>query len=203
MEDVKKDIVLVENSSILNTGVMQAVDNVKDKISSKALEMIDNSQSIDKHAKGLAEVADKALQADIDKENLKVEKTNADNKAEKQEIKNRLIALKTEAKRLKREHKQILKEQRADHKKRNKQILWDIYKGKLEKMGYDYVPNLVILKMLLTIDGIVSFFEGVGKISTAIMKAIKWLIFIGVGVGILMVIPATRAWVLSLLGFIG
>lgn len=193
-----------ENSSQteLGTGVVKAVDNVKDKITNEALVKVDNRHSIDKHAKKLADVADKALRADIDKEDLKVEKTKAENKAKKQEIKNRLIALKTEAKRLKREHKQILKEQKADHKKRNKDILWETYKDKLEKMKYTYVPNIVILKMLLGIDGIVSFFEGVGKISTAIMKAIKWLIFIGIAIGVLMVIPTTRNWILNLLGFV-
>jgi hypothetical protein len=197
------NLIKQENSSQveLGTGVVNAVDNVKDKIINEALVKVDDKHSIDKHAKKLADVADKALKADIDKEDLKVEKTKAENKAEKQEIKNRLIELKTEAKRLKREHKQILKEQKADHKKRNKDILWETYKEKLEKMKYTYVPNIVILKMLLGIDGIVSFFDGIGKISTSIMKALKWIIIAGAVFGVLMIFPSTKEWILGLLGF--
>lgn len=202
MDDIKNKLMHNETPTQLSAGVENAVDNVKGKIINEALIKVDNKHSIDKHAKKLADVADEALRADVEKESLKVEKTKADNKVEKQEIRNRLIELKTETKRLKKEHKQILKEQKAEHKKRNKDILWEVYKGKLEKMKYDYVPNIVILKMLLCIDGIVSFFDGVGKISTAIMKAIKWLIIIGIVIGVLMIVPVTREWALNLLGFI-
>lgn len=201
MEDIKDDI--QENKQNSQIQVDGAVGSVKDKILGGALTKVDNEKSISKHSDKLTKVANDTIKADIEKARLKVEKTKAENKAEKQEIKNRLIQLKTEAKRLKREHKQILKEQKADHKKRNKDILWETYKEKLEKMKYTYVPNIVILKMLLCIDGIVSFFEGIGKISTSIMKALKWLLIIGGVLTILMVIPSTRQWLLELLGIIG
>ena len=66
-------------------------------------------------------------------------------------------------------------------------------------MGYSYLPNAFILKMLLAIDGVVSFFDGVGRVSNAIMKAIKWLIIGGVIIGVLFAIPATREWAMSIL----
>lgn len=210
MEDIRDDIqeiqiVKKEQSAIqeIDAGVGVAVGNVKGKIVDGALEIVDEKKSIEKHAGELAKIANDAIKADIEKEKNKVQRTHAENKAEKQEIKNKLIELKTEAIRLKREKKQILKEQKADHKRRNKNALWEIYKAKLEKIGYGYVPNIFILKMLLFIDGVVSFFEGVGKISTAIMKAIKWLIIIATIIGVLMVVPTTRQWILNILGFIG
>ena len=208
MEEIKNDIqetqiIEMEETQLAEKGVDFAVGNVKGKIVRGALTKVDNKGSIDKHADRLAKIADDALNADIEKENIKVQRTHAENKAEKQEIKNKLIALKAEAKRLKREQKQVLKEQRADHKKRNKDMLWSMYEKKLTKMGYGYVPNIVILKMLFCIDGIVSCFDGIGKISTAIMKAIKWFLIAGAIFGCLMIFPATKEWVLGILGFIG
>ena len=182
-------------------GVGGAVGNVKGKIVDEAMNKVDNNKSVKKHADELAKVANDAIRADIDKENLKVQRTRAENKAEKQRIKNELIALKTEAKRLKREKKQILREQRADHKKRNKDALWEIYKDKLTKMGYSYVPNRFVLGMLLFFDGVVGFFNGVGATSTAIMKALKWILIAGVAFGVLMIFPTTKEWLLGLLGF--
>jgi hypothetical protein len=178
-----------------------AVSNVKGKILGGVLTKVDNEKSINKHSDELKKVANDAIKADIEKARLKVEQTNANNKAEKQKIKNELIILKTEAIRLKREKKQILKEQKDEHRKRNKDALWATYEKKLTKMGYGYVPNIFVLKMLLVIDGIVSFFEGIGKISTSIMKAIKWLLIIGAIFGILMIFPSTQSWILQLLGF--
>lgn len=187
----------------IGVGVESAVDNVKGKIMGGALTKVDNVRSIDNHAGKLAKVANDAIKADIEKENLKVRRTNAENKAEKQKIKNELISLRTEAKRLKREHNQILKEQKEEHKKRNRDILWKTYENKLNKMGYSYVPNKFILSMLLFFDGVVGFFEGVGKTSTAIMKALKWILIIGGITIVLMLVPASRVWLLSILGFIG
>lgn len=212
-EDVRKEIERQANEIVekktqetqiqeTGVGVGGAVGNVKGKIVDEAINKVDNNKSVKKHADELAKVANDAIRADIDKENLKVQRTRAENKAEKQRIKNELIALKTEAKRLKREKKQILREQRADHKKRNKDALWEIYKDKLTKMGYSYVPNRFVLGMLLFFDGVVGFFNGVGAISTAIMKALKWILIAGVIFGVLMIFPTTKEWLLGLLGFL-
>ena len=212
-EDVRKEIERQANEIIekktqetqiqeTGVGVGGAVGNVKGKIVDEAINKVDNNKSVKKHADELAKVANDAIRADIDKENLKVQRTRAENKAEKQRIKNELIALKTEAKRLKREKKQILREQRVDHKKRNKDALWEIYKDKLTKMGYSYVPNRFVLGMLLFFDGVVGFFNGVGATSTAIMKALKWILIVGVIFGVLMIFPTTKEWLLGLLGFL-
>lgn len=181
--------------------VAEAVDTIKGGIVSKAVDKVNDEKTIDKFSTQLSEVGKESIEADIEKERLGVEEKKASNKVHKQEIKNKLLELATEKKRLKAEQKQILKEQKADHKKRNKDAKWELYKEKLGKMGYTYVPNPFVLAMLLMFDGIVSFFDGVAKTSTAIVKALKWLIFIGLIIVILMVIPLTREWFLSLLKF--
>lgn len=205
MEDIKDDInnSVVENHENNLSTVTDAICDVKGKIIDKAFDKIDNDKIIDKHADKLAEIADQSLQADTEKERLKVEQSKADNKAEKQRIKNELIELKTNAIKLKRERKQALKEQRANHKKRNDDIAWEKYKDKLEKMKYTYVPNMFILRMLLFFDGIVGFFNGVGEVSKSIMKALRWFIIIAIILIVIFIIPVTRNWFINLLGFNG
>jgi hypothetical protein len=186
----------------LNVGVGSAIIDTKQKIVKRAIEKINDEKIIKKHSDNIAKISDQALKVEAEKQRLKVEQVNADNKVEAQEIKNRLIVLKTEAKRLKAEQKQVLAEQRAEHKARNKAAKWEIYKDKLTKMNYSYVPNAFVLTLLLFFDGVTSFFDGVGKVSTSIVKALKWIIILSAIIIILLIIPVTRDWLLSVLQFI-
>lgn len=200
----KKQMQVVEKSNppaLAETGLDGAVFDTKQKIVGRAKELVNDRKLIKKHSESLAEVADKALEVETETQRLKVEELDADNKVTRQEIRNRLIVLKAEAKRLKAEQKQLNADQKADHKARKKAAKWELYKGKLQKMKYDYVPNPFILAMLLFFDGIVGFFNGLGAVSTAIVKAVKWVLLIGAVIVVLLVIPATRDWLLELLQF--
>lgn len=201
LETASKIVAGEQTTPVLPTHIDEAVDEVKGKIVTNAISKINDDKIIEKHSKELADITDEALSADIETERLKTKRKRADNSAEKQSIHNKLIELKTEAIRLKREKKQILREQKAEHKKRNDEIAWEKYKGKLSKMNYTYVPNKFILAMLLFFDGIVSFFNGLGAVSTAIMKAVRWLVIILLILAVIFAIPATRNWFTNLLGF--
>lgn len=179
--------------------VSNAITQVEGRIVEKAVDKVNDEKIIEKHSKKLAEISDKAIEAETEKQELIVESKKADNKVQRQEIKNRLIELKTESIRLKQEQKQVLKEQKLDHKKRDKDAKWEMYKGKLQKMKYDYVPNVFVLKMLLFFDGLKSFFDGLGAVSTAIVKALKWVIIIALISFALLVVPVTREWVFNVL----
>lgn len=191
---------IIEKSTY-NNDFRTAVTDTQRKIIEKAKEKINDEKIIEKHSESIAKITDRALEVEAEQQSLEVEKVNADNKVKAQEIKNRLIVLKAEAKRLKREQKQSSKEQKAEHKRRNQEAKWELYKGKLSKMKYDYVPNEFVLRMLLFFDGLVSFFNGIGATSTAIVKALKWLIIILGIIGVLMAVPVTREWLLTLLKF--
>jgi hypothetical protein len=186
----------------LSTDVGGAISGAKQKIIQKATEKINDEKIIEKHSDNIAKISDRALEVEAEKQRLLVEQVNADNKVKSQEIKNRLIVLKAEAKRHKAEQKQLAKDQKAEHKARNKQAKWDLYGDKLTKMKYTYVPNAFVLSMLLFFDGIVGFINGLGATSTAIVKALKWVLLTGAVIGVLLAIPATREWLLSLLQFI-
>lgn len=192
---------LVEKSIESNIlSVDTVVENVQQKVLGLAKEKINSEKILDKHAENIAKITDKAMEVDAERVSLTVEQQDADNKVTKQEIKNKLIVLKAEAIRLEKEQKQLNKEQKADHKRRNKEARWELYKNKLEKMNYSYVPNIFILSMLLFFDGVRSFFDGLGTVSTAIVKAFKWVILIGIVLIVLFSIPVTREWLINLLG---
>lgn len=185
--------------SVEHFGVGMAIDDVKQKIVEKAVSKINDEKIIEKHSDSIARISDRALEVDSEKQRLIVERASADNKVVAQEIKNKLIVLKAEAKRLNIEQKQLNKEQKAAHKAKNKSAKWDLYKDKLQKMKYSYVPNAFILSMLLFFDGVKSFFDGIGVISTSILKALKWIIIIGLILVLIFTIPVTREWLLKIL----
>lgn len=189
----------VQNGGASFLSVNGVVGGIQQEILGRAQHKISQEKILDKHADDIAKVTDKAMAVDIERTSLQVQEKEADNKVKKQEIKNKLIVLKAEAERLEKEQKQLNKEQKADHKARNKQAKWEMYKGKLQKMGYSYVPNIVILSMLLFFDGIKSFFNGVEAVSTAALKALKWVLLIGAILIVLFAIPVTREWLTNLL----
>lgn len=182
-----------------NGDFVAVVGGVQQDILERAQKKISSEKIVDKHAENLKKVADKAFEVDAERASLTVQEQEADNKVRKQEIKNRLIVLKAEAKRLEKEQEQLNREQKADHKARNKAAKWELYKDKLEKMHYSYVPNIFVLSMLLFFDGVRSFFDGLGTVSTAIVKACKWLFLIGAILIVLFSIPVTREWLINLL----
>lgn len=191
---------MAERTVVSPSGKFTAVvGGVQQDILERAQKKISSEKIVDKHAENLKKVADKALEVDAERASLTVQEQEADNKVRKQEIRNKLIVLKAEAKRLEKEQKQLNREQKADHKARNKQAKWELYKDKLEKMHYSYVPNIFVLSMLLFFDGVRSFFDGLGTVSTAIVKALKWVLLFGAIFIVLFSIPVTRDWLTNLL----
>lgn len=200
----EKAVAVVEEKAMTasagaNISASDVVGGTQQEVLRRAQEKINSEKILERHASKIAKITDKAMEVDAERAALNVQQQDADNKVEKQEIKNRLIVLKAEAARLKKEQQQLSREQRADHKARNKAAKWDLYKGKLGKMGYDYVPNVIVLSMLLFFDSIKSFFDGVGAVSTAAVKALKWVLLIGAILIVLFSVPVTRNWLINLL----
>lgn len=196
-----KVTVATEKSVVDATEMGGAIRDVQKRIVEKAIGKINDKGIIKKHSDKIAEISDKAIQVEAEKQRLIVEQVNADNKVVEQEIKNRLIVLKAEAKRLEAEQKQLSKDQEAEHKARDKAAKWELYKDKLQRMKYTYVPCEFVLFMLLFFDGVKSFFDGLGTISTAIVKAFRWIIIISIVLAVLMSIPVTREWLTTILKF--
>lgn len=195
----KETAVAVKKEDGDGLSTLDVVGDTQQEILRRARDKINNKKIFEKHASKIAKITDEAMDADVERAGLKVQHQQAANKVEKQEIKNRLIALKAEAKRIRKAERQKNIEQKAEHKAKNKAAKWELYKDKLKRMKYDYVPNPVILSMLLFFDGVKSFFDGLGALSTAIVKALKWVLLIGAILIVLFSIPATREWIINIL----
>ena len=197
---VKTETGYLEQSTVsASGGFTSVVGGVQQDILEKAKKKISSEKIVDKHAESLKNIADQALKVEAEQASLNVQEQDADNKVRKQEIKNKLIVLNAEAKRLNKEQKQLNKEQRADHKARNKQAKWELYGDKLKRMKYSYVPNVIVLWILLFFDGVRGFFDGLGTVSTAIVKAARWIAIIGAILIVIYSIPVTREWITKFL----
>lgn len=93
---------IIQNTVLSIDGV---VDKVQQKILDEASEKINSAKILEKHAESIAKITDKAMEVDTERVSLSVQEKEADNKVRKQEIRNKLIVLNAEAKRLEKEQK--------------------------------------------------------------------------------------------------
>lgn len=198
-EEEKK---FLANISENNNFVDVALDDVRDKIINNAKTQINDEHLIDKHSKKLAENADKSIEVELDRQNLQIQKNDADNKVTKKEIENRLYELKQEAIRIKKHQKHLNKLQKQEHRKEKSHIYWETYKDTLTLYKMREGSNRFFCNVLICLDGIKGFFNGLSAVSTALVKSLKWLLLLGIGLGVIMAIPVSRNWFLTLLGFI-
>lgn len=198
--EVDNNVLMVD--SFTGNSAVGLISNTKDKILVEAEKKINQEKIIDKHSTKLSKVADNLMKVETEKAAIEVQKKDASNKAEKQEIKNRLIVLKNEANRLRKAEKHKNKLQKIEIAQEKKAKRWEMLESTLKPLGYDYVPNTVALHILLALVGLKAFFNGVGKVGTAILKCFKWVLALGLVIAIVLIIPVTRTWILELLGFL-
>ena len=92
--------------------------------------------------------------------------------------------------------------QKAKHRAEVEKFFWEAHKETLLQYGMHEGSPRYAFEILLWLDGVKGFFNGLSKVSTALIKALRWVLIFGGIFAILMVIPITRNWVLTLLGFI-
>lgn len=201
MEQIKEQYAQEKELQTVGTSTHNIVGDVKYDILSGARKRLDNEKTKEKHSKKLASVADKAIETEIEIERLKVEQQKADNVIEKKRIKNEMFILRQEHKRAKKEQQELNAMQKIAHRQGRKQKKWETYGSSLEQLGYDYVPNPIVLAIVLFLVGARAFFNGLSKMGDAMVKALKWLFIVGAVLVIIMTVPVTREWFLALLGY--
>lgn len=177
-------VVLTENE---NADIQSVADNTE---SEQELE----SEQTEEQKK----LAEEERKIEEEKASLEVQQRKAKNKVRKQEIENDLIVLRATATRLKREQRQLIKEQKINHKVRSKNARWQLHKDSLTQMKYTYVPNLIVLYVLLFINGVTGFFKGLRTVNPTLLKVIRWVAVIGIILAILFSIPSTNQWLRNL-----
>ncbi len=200
-EQVNQITQVVGDGIMASDTLAEALMTSKNNIAQKASEQINDRKIIDKHAKDMAEVVDKGIKVSIETQNLEVEKRNANNKATKKEIENQLFVLKEEAKRLKKEQQHLSALQKEEQKKENDRVYWANHGSTLTQYHMHEGSNRVFCNILLWLDGVKGFITGLGKVSTALLSALKWVLIAGGILAILNIIPVTREWLANLLGF--
>jgi len=191
-----------EVSKVANAPVSVALENTAATIVEKAQERINSDRLVDKHAKALAKNADDRIANEIERQNVINERTKATNTTERKAIANQLYRIKQEGIRLKKEQEHLSKMQKALQKTEKTHAYWEAHKNTLEQYKMHEGSNRVACNILLWLDGIKCFFNGLSKVSDALIKALKYVLIFGGIFAVLMIIPATREWLLSILGFI-
>lgn len=179
-----------------------AVMEAAKKSMDKARERVNDPKSIDKHAKDLADIANEMIENQLDEQRLANEKAAADNKVTRKNIANALYKARQEGIRLKKDAKHLSKMQKAKHRAEVEKFFWEAHKETLLQYGMHEGSPRYACEILLWLDGVKGFFNGLSKVSTALIKALRWVLIFGGIFAVLMVIPITRNWVLTLLGFI-
>ena len=182
--------------------VSVALDRAALAIVKQAEERVVNQKSIDRHAKALEKNANDRISNEIDRQSVENERRKADNEIDRKELANKLYRIKEESKRLKAEQKHLSEMQKQEQEAEKKRAYWEAHKAVLEQYGMHEGSSRISCAILLFLDGIKCFFLGLAKVSDALVKAIKWILIVGAIVGILMAIPVTRIWILTLLGFL-
>ena len=179
-----------------------ALDATAATIVTRAQERINSDRIVDKHAKALAKNADARIKNEIERQNVENERKAANNEIDRKTLANALYKIKQESKRLKKEQAHLTAMQKQTHRQQRSAAYWEEHKETLEQYGMKQGSSRVACEILLWLDGVKSFFNGLSKVSDAIVKALKWILIIGGSFAVLMIIPATRNWLLSLLGFV-
>lgn len=182
--------------------VSVALEATAASIVEKAQEKINSDKIVDKHAKALARNADARIANEIEKQNVANEKAKAKNASDRKEIANALFKLKQEGKRLKSEQKHLSKMQKSAQKAEKKHNYWESHKDTLEQYKMHEGSSIVACTILLFLDGVKCFFIGLSKVSEALVKAIRVFLVFAIIFAVLMLVPITRQWFLTLLGFI-
>lgn len=171
-------------------------------IKAAVIDKINDPKNIEKHARRLSKASNEYIKAEIEEKAVEAYEKVAHNKIDRARIRNELYIIKQQHRRDVAQQRHLNKKQRELHKAEINEARMKKYGKKLNKMGYQYVPPLPILFILLRLHDIAEFFEGVATVSDKLVKALKYvLIFIAVIIAVL-IVPVTRIWLLEILGFL-
>lgn len=158
--------------------------------------------SIERHARSLERNANDRISNEIERQSVENARKKAGNEIDRKALANELYRIKEESRRLREEQRHLTQMQRQEQRLAKRKAYWEAHKETLEQYGMHEGSSRIACEILLWLDGVKGFFVGLSKVSDAIVKALKWILIVGLITGVLMAIPATREWILTLLGFI-
>lgn len=195
MVEEEKALMLKEELSLPTTEKeMKSVRFLSDKIvkdvEQSAMNDLDDTKIKDRASKKWTKVKQQRIDNVIDQEDVVANIEKAKNKADRQSINNLLYVLKQEKKRSIKEQKHLNTEQKEMQKQEVASYRWEAYKDTLTKYGYAKTPSNGVFKIIIIIDGVVCFLEGLNKASNKLVKVLKWGIIAGLAVACYYIIKA-------------
>jgi hypothetical protein len=158
-------------------------DEVTDKIQGEVNTALKDEKFVKKKSRKLAKVGNKLVEEEIKYRDNKASARRAQNKVDKQIIRNNFYIAKQEKKRATKEQRHLNKCQKETHKQEIADYRWKEYGDMLQGYGYKKTPSSFFFKCIVVIDGIARFLDGLNKVNNKLVKAMKWIIGMGVIVG--------------------
>lgn len=167
-----------------------SADDIVKQAERSAVDELGKSKIKDRASKKWTKVKKRRIDNVIEQEDVVSELEKATNKADRQEIANRLYVLKQEKKRSQKEQQHLNRTQREKQRQEIADFRWEEYEETLAKYGYNKTPSNVVFRTIIFIDGIVCFLEGLNKASNKLVKVMKWVIIAGLAVACYYIIKA-------------
>lgn len=159
-------------------------DEVTDKIQQSVDDALKDEKFVKKKSRSLAKTGSRSVDVEIEYRNNRVEARKAQNKVDKETIKNSLFVAKQEKRRAVKEQRHLNQCQRETHRQEIASYRWKEYGDMLQGYGFKKTPSNLVFKVVVFLDGAARFLDGLNKANNKLVKALKWFIIVGAGVGI-------------------
>lgn len=174
-------------SQFVSQSTIKSGDTVSDEVTQKIQGSVDDALKNEKYVKRksrkLAKVGDRLVEEEIKGRDNIASAKRAQNKVDRQIIKNNTYIAKQEKKRAVKEQRHLNKCQRETHKQEIASYRWREYGEMLKKYGYDKTPATWVFRSIVFFDGAARFLDALNKANNKLFKALKFVIIAGVLVG--------------------
>lgn len=159
-------------------------DEVTDKIKGEVNKALKDDKFVAKKSRKLAKVGNRLVEEEINAQDNVASHKKAQNKVNKQLIKNNLYVAKQEKKRAVKEQKHLNYCQKEKHRQELADYRWQEYGEMLKQYGFNKTPASWIFNTIVFLDGLARFFTGLDKANNKLIKALKFVIIGVIIVGI-------------------
>lgn len=158
-------------------------DEVTQKIQGEVNTALKNDKFVRRKSRKLAKVGDKLVEEEIKFRDNKANARKAQNRVDRQTIKNNLYVAKQEKKRAVKEQRHLNRCQKETHRQEIADYRWKEYGEMLSNYGFKKTPSSFVFYIIVFFDGTARFLDGVNKANNKLIKALKYIIIIGILVG--------------------
>lgn len=159
-------------------------DEVTGKIKGEVNKALKDDKFVARKSRKLAKVGNRLVEEEINAQDNIASSKRAQNKVDKQLIKNNLYVAKQEKKRAVKEQRHLNRCQKEKHKQEIADHRWSEYGDMLKQYGFNKTPASWIFRSIVFLDGLARFFTGIDKANNKLIKALKYVFFGVIIVGI-------------------